>query len=117
MGYQSEVLLKIRIHEHKELGLVFWAVFQDLLEQVSNPLNLATSDLLNNLGQVCHPDFIAMRPIEDLYGFLIDTEALLLIPMLLEEPSKVEYNLWCGDPHLQSCLVCLFGFFEAAKVL
>ena len=84
---------------------------------MSNPLNLAASDLLYDLGKVSHPDLIAVRPVENLYGLLIDAEALLLIPILLQEPSKVEHNLRRGNPHLQSCLIRLLSLFKAAKIL
>ena len=64
MREKAEVLFEVGIHHEEYLALVRRAVLEDLLEQVSDSLHLAACQPLDDLGQICHPYLIHMRPLE-----------------------------------------------------
>lgn len=97
VGEQAKVLFVISEHEEEKATLVLRTVFEHLIEQVTDALDLTASQSLNDLGQVIDPKIIHVWPLEQLYCSLIYFKAFFVEVIRLEEPCAIHNSLWSGN--------------------
>ena len=116
VGEQAKVLFVISEHEEEKATLVLRTVFEHLIEQVTDALDLTASQSLNDLGQVIDPKIIHVWPLEQLYCSLIYFKAFFVEVIRLEEPCAVHDCFWSGNFEVQHFLVSLFCLLEGTTV-